>query len=38
MKLSGAQLLGEPILGVFWHFHGGKSSTKVFYARLFVIK
>jgi hypothetical protein len=29
MKLRGAQLLGEAIFGVFWHFHGGKSSTRV---------
>jgi hypothetical protein len=36
LKLSGAQLLEEACLGVFWHFLGGKSSTREF-ARLFLV-
>jgi hypothetical protein len=36
LKLSGAQLLEEAYLGVFWHFLGGKCSTRAF-ARLFLV-
>jgi hypothetical protein len=35
LNLSGAQLLEEAYIGVFWHFLGGKSSTRLF-ARLFL--
>jgi hypothetical protein len=36
LKLSSAQLLEEAYIGVFWHFLGGKSSTRLF-ARLFLV-
>jgi hypothetical protein len=36
LNLSGAQLLEEAYIGVFWHFLGGRCSTRVF-ARLFLV-
>jgi hypothetical protein len=36
VKLSGAQFLEEAYLGIFWHFLGGKSSTRT-YARLLLV-
>jgi hypothetical protein len=36
MKLCGAQLSKEAYLVFFWHFLGGRSSTRVF-VRIFLV-